>query len=192
MSGVWIGVDGVARKIIGVWIGVDGVARKVTNGYIGINGVARQFYKSMYTCKFQCNTVSSSYGVVNSYSNKYVTDHWELFMNSTITKSSSSYATYNEIKVSSNSEALSGKNVTITYSIDTYDSSGITGIIACMDSSNTNIKYTYLTSTKKTTTTFAIASNTSWIVISNHIWKIGTHSNTLNIYSLKVGDEVLI
>ena len=40
----YIGVDGVARRIVGMWIGVDGVAREITSAYIGVDGVARQFY----------------------------------------------------------------------------------------------------------------------------------------------------
>lgn len=42
MSGVYIGVDGKARKIKGGYIGIDGKARKIKKGYIGDeNGVAR-------------------------------------------------------------------------------------------------------------------------------------------------------
>ena len=46
MSGFYVGVDGVARKVKGVYIGVDGVARKVKKGYIGVDGVARLFWTS--------------------------------------------------------------------------------------------------------------------------------------------------
>lgn len=42
MSGVYIGVDGKARKVKGGYIGVDGKARKIKKGYIGDeNGIAR-------------------------------------------------------------------------------------------------------------------------------------------------------
>lgn len=42
MSGVYIGVDGKARKVKGGYIGIDGKARKIKKGYIGDeNGVAR-------------------------------------------------------------------------------------------------------------------------------------------------------
>ena len=42
MSGVYIGVDGKARKVKGAYIGIDGKARKIKKGYIGDeNGVAR-------------------------------------------------------------------------------------------------------------------------------------------------------
>ena len=63
MSGIYIGVNGVARKIIGIWIGVNGVARKVTNGYIGINGVARQFYSITSQCLIenQSSSITSWY-----------------------------------------------------------------------------------------------------------------------------------
>ena len=41
---MYIGVNGVARKVKTPYVGVDGKARKVKAGYIGVNGVARQFY----------------------------------------------------------------------------------------------------------------------------------------------------
>ena len=41
MSGVYIGVDGKARKVKGGYIGIDGVARKIKKGYIGVDGVAQ-------------------------------------------------------------------------------------------------------------------------------------------------------
>ena len=41
MSGVYIGVDGKARKVKGGYIGVDGKARKIKKGYIGVDGVAQ-------------------------------------------------------------------------------------------------------------------------------------------------------
>ena len=43
---IYIGVDGVARKVKKVYLGVDSLARKVKKGYIGVAGVARQFYSS--------------------------------------------------------------------------------------------------------------------------------------------------
>ena len=189
---VYIGINNALRKVTHMYIGINGVLREIKAGYIGINGVPRQFFYPPYVRKFQSGTISSSYGVVNSYSQKYVDDHWELYMNSTITTSSSSYSTFHEIKVIPNSESLVGKTVTLTYKLNTYDSSGMKGVIIAFNSSNTPIKYQDLTSTSKTTTTFIIPSNTSWIVISNHIYKKGTYGNTLYIYSLKIGNEVLI
>jgi hypothetical protein len=58
MSGVYIGVDGKARKVKGAYIGVDGVARKIKKGYIGdANGVARLcFVDSPYDSVFANNT----------------------------------------------------------------------------------------------------------------------------------------
>ena len=38
---LYIGVDGVARKVKKAYIGVDNVARKVKKMYLGVNGVAR-------------------------------------------------------------------------------------------------------------------------------------------------------
>lgn len=47
MSGVYIGVDGKARKVKGGYIGIDGVARKIKKGYIGVDGVARLCWSSV-------------------------------------------------------------------------------------------------------------------------------------------------
>lgn len=41
---VYVGVDGVARKVKKIYLGIDGVARKVKRGYIGVGGVARPFW----------------------------------------------------------------------------------------------------------------------------------------------------
>lgn len=38
---MFIGIEGIARKVTGAHIGVDGVARKVKKAYIGVDGVAR-------------------------------------------------------------------------------------------------------------------------------------------------------
>ena len=43
-TGQYIGVNGVARKVVSPYVGVDGVARNVKNGYVGVDGVARLFF----------------------------------------------------------------------------------------------------------------------------------------------------
>lgn len=40
---MYLGVDGVARKVSKPYVGVDGVARKCKTGYVGVDGTARQF-----------------------------------------------------------------------------------------------------------------------------------------------------
>ena len=41
---MYIGVNGVARRVKEFYVGVNGVARKVKKAYVGVNGVAREFY----------------------------------------------------------------------------------------------------------------------------------------------------
>lgn len=43
-NGQYIGVNGVARKVVSPYVGVEGVARNVKNGYVGVDGVARLFF----------------------------------------------------------------------------------------------------------------------------------------------------
>lgn len=43
-KGIYVGVDGKARKVKKIYAGVGGVARKVKKGYIGVGGVARPFF----------------------------------------------------------------------------------------------------------------------------------------------------
>ena len=45
MANTYVGVSGKARDVRG-WVGVDGVARKVVRGLVGVNGIARLFYES--------------------------------------------------------------------------------------------------------------------------------------------------
>lgn len=47
-NGAYIGSGETAHKVAGMYIGVDGLARKVTKGYIGdANGVVRLFYTAL-------------------------------------------------------------------------------------------------------------------------------------------------
>lgn len=41
---MYVGINGVARKVKAIYVGVDGVARKVKSGYVGVGGVAKQFW----------------------------------------------------------------------------------------------------------------------------------------------------
>lgn len=45
-KGMYLGVDGKARKVKKMYFGVGGVARKVKKAYIGVGGVARLFWSS--------------------------------------------------------------------------------------------------------------------------------------------------
>ena len=54
----YIGIDGVARKVVKDYIGVEGVARNVTKSYVGVDGVARQCFESTSGVKWEkynCN-----------------------------------------------------------------------------------------------------------------------------------------
>ena len=77
MSGFYIGVDGIARKVKGAYIGVDGVARKIKKGYIGDeNGIARLCYVgSPYDPVFANNTWED---VIVACQNKTVPDSWDV------------------------------------------------------------------------------------------------------------------
>lgn len=46
-GGLFIGVDGKARKVQDLYIGVDGKARKIAEAFIGVNGVARRIYPAL-------------------------------------------------------------------------------------------------------------------------------------------------
>ena len=41
---MYVGVDGVAKRVVKMYVGVDGIAREVTGGYIGVDGVAKKFF----------------------------------------------------------------------------------------------------------------------------------------------------
>lgn len=48
-TGIYRGVNNVARKVTKMYRGVSNVARKVTKGYRGVSNVARLFYASQTT-----------------------------------------------------------------------------------------------------------------------------------------------
>ena len=187
---IYIGVNGIARKVIAAYIGVNGVARKITNGFIGINGITRQFYELYYSLKLQHGTVSSSYATVNDYRHEYVDDHYELYLDATVTKPSSNYPAYSEIKITSDSQTLAGKTVTVEYKIDDYE----TGLIGSISAHNgtTYLGNVYLSSLTKSTKSYTLPSNTTSFVITNNIFKLGTNSNTLYVYSIKIDDVKIL
>lgn len=43
-KGLYIGINGVARRVKKIYLGVNGVARCVKSAYLGVNGVARKIY----------------------------------------------------------------------------------------------------------------------------------------------------
>lgn len=57
-KGIYVGVDGKARKVKKAYVGVDSKARKIKKGYIGVGGIARQF--------FSVQQVLSKYGQLSS------------------------------------------------------------------------------------------------------------------------------
>ena len=64
-KGLYVGVDGTARKVKTVYVGVDGVARKVKAAYVGVDGVAKKFFPAFtpFTYSFSTypyNTISIS------------------------------------------------------------------------------------------------------------------------------------
>ena len=73
-KGIYIGVDGKARKVKKAYIGVDGKARKIKKGYIGIDGVARLFYSAEQVLSrygTSSNLSSSKYGAAGASNGEY-------------------------------------------------------------------------------------------------------------------------
>ena len=60
----YIGVKGVARKVVSQYVGVSSVARKVTNGYVGVDGVARKFYPSEASAITNFKKTSKAYNYI--------------------------------------------------------------------------------------------------------------------------------
>lgn len=57
--GMYVGVNGVARKVKKMYVGVNGVARTVSKVYVGVNGVARLCYERVKTLLKREYTVES-------------------------------------------------------------------------------------------------------------------------------------
>ena len=44
ISALFVGIDGVAKKVTDMLVGINGVAKKIPDAWIGINGIARKFW----------------------------------------------------------------------------------------------------------------------------------------------------
>ena len=89
-TGIYTGVDGVARKVKTPYRGVDGVARKVKTSYIGVDGVARKCFSGV----------------------EYVT--WRKY------KATTTYSySYTEITPSGTTDTLDYQNATSTWTVGT-------------------------------------------------------------------------
>ena len=66
---MYLGIDGIARKIKKGYLGIDGIARKIKKGYLGVGGVARPFWTGDEP--FYYGTIDPTYGYTGSryYSN---------------------------------------------------------------------------------------------------------------------------
>ena len=58
---LYIGVDGVARKVKKAYIGVDNVARKVKKMYLGVEGVARCIFSGEQKLSYYGTATNLSY-----------------------------------------------------------------------------------------------------------------------------------
>lgn len=46
MTGLYIGVNGVPKKIKKIYVGVNGISKEIKKGYIGVNGIPKLFYQN--------------------------------------------------------------------------------------------------------------------------------------------------
>lgn len=46
MTGLYIGVNGVPKKIKKMYVGVNGISKEIKKGYIGVNGIPKLFYQN--------------------------------------------------------------------------------------------------------------------------------------------------
>lgn len=61
MTGEYVGINGVARKVKAQDIGVSGVARKITKGFVGVANVARRYFQSGSNPNERTITVVANY-----------------------------------------------------------------------------------------------------------------------------------
>lgn len=119
---IYIGVNGIARRVKNIYIGVNGVAKKVVKGYIGVNGIARLFYSSLYTYS---TNIQSEYSNRVTFNNYFVginsNGDIEISATAVATGSSSSNVNGRAIYFRINGD-LAGKSLSFDYT-----SSGYTG-----------------------------------------------------------------
>ena len=67
-KGVYVGVDGVAKKVKSMYIGVDGIARKIKKAYIGVDNIAKLIYEDAIIIPISI-TLKTKYGLVSAIIN---------------------------------------------------------------------------------------------------------------------------
>lgn len=109
-SALFVGVDGVAKKVTDMFVGVNGVAKKISDAWIGVNGVARKFWPCLALKDVPAGSIIQldeagdgtlvDYIVVaqNHYLNDTNTDGHTVFMRKNILNTTSQYGdnTYGE------------------------------------------------------------------------------------------------
>lgn len=118
---IYIGVNGIARRVKKIYIGVNGVARKVIKGYIGVNGVARLFYSNLYTYS---TNIQSNYADMVTFTNYFVgiNSNGEIEISATAVGTSSSNINGRAIYFRINGD-LAGKSLSFDYISSGYSSS---------------------------------------------------------------------
>lgn len=77
---MYVGIDGVARKVKKNYIGVDGVAREVKKGYVGVDGIARQFFSLEDTwIKYEAGREYTDWSRLSTYDDTHLYEGYLLF-----------------------------------------------------------------------------------------------------------------
>lgn len=189
----YIGVNGVARRIVNQHIGVNGVARTVKRGYIGVDGVARKFYPTPPETTFSLVEGDSNMDMENSHAGvytKYGSTYILLKVAASLSSNTGNRACANLFM--DHVGAYAGDQISVWYRWD-IDINWCDAVVYFYGAAGQVLSTVTLPdhySNEEWTTT--IPAGTTKIQISNTLGKAGSGwSISMEIYKIKLGDDTI-
>lgn len=189
----YIGVAGVARRVVNQHIGVSGVARTIKRGYIGVDGVARQYYPTPPGMAFSLVEGDSRMDMENSYAgiyNQYNSTYILLKVAASLSSSTDNRACANLFM--DHVGAYAGDQLSIWYRWD-IDINWCDAVVYFYGSAGQVLASTTLPdhySNEEWTTTIPVG--TTKIQVSNTLGKAGSGwSINMEIYKIKIGNDTI-
>lgn len=186
---VFIGVDGIARRVKAIYYGVGGVAHRVIDGYVGVNGVARSFL-AKFTAKFWSAIAGNEGTVIHNVFTGRQEGNWRLYMEAQCNNNTETARAYARVRVY-NYDFVAGSSLDMTY---TASGSGAYAdiLLIFMTASGGVISKHLLSDGEQKTFSTTIPTDTKYIDFSLQYGRVGMAAMELLIHSLTIGGETFV
>ena len=183
---IYIGVNGIARRVKSVYYGVNGLARRVKRGYIGVNGLARQFMV-FFNARFW-SVVAGNEGTTIDYVFTGVQDgEWRLYMKSTCQTNTDTGRAFARVRLHEY-DFTKASTLTMSYTASGTGESHSDIMLTYMDTSGGVIKQRHIPDGENISVSDAIPGETKYVDFCLQDGRAGQTEMELIIHSLSIGD----